>query len=75
MIPAIPSQCLPRAFSSRPLEHLFQTLNLALGLLEVRFERLAQFRGGGCFGQLCQRFRELPFGVIRIPQLVDECVV
>ena len=43
MIPAIPSQCLPRTFSSRLSKTLVEAFHLTLRFREVRFEGLAQW--------------------------------
>ena len=61
MIPAMPSQCLPRTFSSRLANDLFQTCDLALRLLEVGLERRPQLRVRRGFRQLRQGLRQLLF--------------
>ena len=57
------------------LEDTLQPIDLASGLLEMRFKRVAQFRRRGGFRQFRKRLRQLSFCVVRVPQLVDEGVV
>ena len=57
-------------------EHLLQALDLPLGFLEVRSRTPS--RSGAArrrLGQFRQRLGELPLGVVRVAELVDECVV
>jgi hypothetical protein len=56
-------------------EHQFEPIGVALRLLEVGLERLAQLRPGGRPRQLRQCLGQLSLGVVRVAQFVDECLV
>ncbi len=73
--PGDPVAVLSADLFVQALEDLFQPCDLALRLLEVAFERLAQLRVRGRLRQFRQRLGQLFLGVIRVAQFVDECVV
>ena len=56
-------------------EHLFETIDVAFRLFEVRFECRPELRGAGRFGQLWQRLRQLLLGIVGVTQFIDERVV
>ena len=75
MMPAMPSQCLPADLLVQSSRTPVRAARLPCGLFEVRFERLPQLGIRRRFRELRQRLRQLLFGVVRVAQFVEECVV
>jgi hypothetical protein len=63
---------LPGQFLSKHLRDFIQTLDVTLCLFEVILKRGLEFLVGGGFCHFRQSLHELSFGVVEIPQLVDE---
>ena len=54
------------------LEGLLQALHVALGLLQVASEGLAEFFVGGGFHHFRERLHQLFFGVIEVLHFIDQ---
>src|SRR5438045_146828 len=61
----------PFGFLAEFFKNLFQTFNLRLCLVEMLFNRRAQFLVGGFLGHLGESFDDLIFGVVNVFEFVD----
>jgi hypothetical protein len=74
-IPAMPSQCLPRTFSSRLANTCSQAFDLSARFLQVGLERCAETERRRPSGELWKWLDQLLFGVGCVAEFVDECIV
>ena len=70
-MPAMPVQCFPRTFVQQ-FEICIQSVDLAVGLCQMRFDGLAQLIVAGVLSQFRQRLGQLLFGVVQVLNLVDQ---
>ena len=75
MMPAMPSQCFPRTFSSRLSNTCSRRSIWPCVSSRCALEGLPQLGRGGRLGELGQRLGELALGVVGVAEFVEERVV